>query len=331
MPRRNPNLQGALATLWLIAERQAGVVTSQQARAAGVPPDAVRRRVATGRWAHLHRGVYLTNAGPPMLVARMWAAALVIGSPAVVSGRAAGHYWSLLDGDLPAGEPVLILVSEPVHARTPGIRTRRIPDPLCRAHPARMPLVVDVENAVLDLMAVAATEGAAVEIILRACRQRQTTPGRILAAAGQRARLRGRDLVREVCGEGVLGITSPLERAYRRRVSMPHGLPVAQGQVRAELAGRVVYRDLLYREQGVIVELDGRRGHAGEAGAFRDQERDNGAALTGQASLRYGWVAVVGAPCDVAIQVGAMLRVRGWKGRVRPCGPRCPATAPGVG
>jgi len=273
----------------------------------------------------MHRGVFLLSGGSASLAARMWAATFVVGSGAVVSGRAAGHYWGLLEGELPREEPVLLLIAEPLHVRTPGIRTRRIPDPSARAHPARVPPVVDVDNAVLDLVATVPTEAEAVEVILRACRQRQTTPARILAAAGRRARLRRRGLVREVCGEVTLGITSPLERAYRNRVALPHGLPPAQGQVRSALAGGVVYRDLLYPEQGVIVELDGRRGHSGEAGAFRDQARDNAATLTGLASLRYGWMGVVGTPCSVAGQVGALLAQRGWDGRVRPCGSDCPA------
>lgn len=276
----------------------------------------------------MHRGVYLLSAGPANLTARMWAATFVIGADAVVSGRAAGHYWGLLDGELPREEPVQLLIAEPLHVRTPGIRTRRIPDPLARAHPARMPSVVDVENAVLDLVVALPTESEAVEIILRACRQRQTTPARILAAAGRRARLRRRGLVHEVCDDAILGMTSPLERAYRRRVALPHGLPAAEAQARSALAGGVVYRDLLYREQGVIVELDGRRGHSGEAGAFRDQLRDNAASLTGLASLRYGWMGVVGTPCAVAGQVGALLVLRGWDGRVRPCGPGCAAASP---
>ena len=45
--------------------------------------------------------------------------------------------------------------------------------------------------------------------------------------------------------------------------------------------------------------------------------------MTGLASLRYGWLGVSADACEVAVQVGALLTLRGWAGRLRPCGDGC--------
>jgi hypothetical protein len=78
---------------------------------------------------------------------------------------------------------------------------------------------------------------------------------------------------------------------------------------------------VLYREYGVVVELDGRLGHT-ELGRFRDMDRDNAAGLDGLFTLRYGGADLWGRPCAVAAQVAAALRQRGWAGLPTRCS-RC--------
>lgn len=325
MPRINVSLLPAWARVRDLLVSQGGAISVAQALSCGIGRGEIRRAADSGRWHRMHPGVYVEagRSGDPH--ARMWAAHLALGEPSVVAGVAAGHYWGLRDGDLPSGTPLLMLIREPAHKLTPDVLTRRIPDPLARAHPARRPPIVTVEHAVLDLARIAATDGQAAEVVLRACRERLTTPGRILATASHQARVKRRGLITSICADVREGVASPLELAYRRTVAIPHGLPRARAQARVDQVGGTAYRDLLYEQQAVIVELDGRRGHEAEADAFRDQQRDNHATLTGKASLRYGWIAVMGAPCAVAVQVGALLGMRGWSGTVRPCGPRCPA------
>jgi hypothetical protein len=325
VPRINVALQPSWARVREVLAAQGGAISVAQALRCGIGRGEIRRAADSGQWHRAHPGVYVEAGLVGDQLARMWAAHLALGVPSVVAGAAAGHYWGLLDGDLPPGTPVLMLTPEPAHKLTPAVLTRRVPDPLARAHPARRPPILTVEHAVLDLARIAPTDAQATEAILRACRERLTTPGRILATASSQARVRRRGLIASVCAEVRDGATSPLEMAYRRRVALPHGLPRARAQVRADHAGGTAYRDLVYEDQAVIVELDGRRGHQGEASVFRDQCRDNHATLTGQATLRYGWVAVMGQPCAVALQVGSLLVMRGWSGVVRPCGPGCPA------
>lgn len=75
---------------------------------------------------------------------------------------------------------------------------------------------------------------------------------------------------------------------------------------------------------GLIVELDGRRGHSG-AGAFRDMHRDNYQAERGRLTLRFGWQDCTANPCEVASLLTRQLHSRGWLGLRGHCH-RCPST-----
>ena len=324
VPRKNAGEGSALALLQRAAEPQSLICTYQQASAAGLSPGAIRRLVDSGRWRRLHRGVFHIVAEPPGTTARMWAAHLALGPLSVVAGAAAGHYWGLLAGEHPADRPVRMLLEDSIRRNARGIDVRRVQDPLSRAHPSRQPPVLTVEHAVIDLAAVAPSDSEAIEVILRSCRLRLTTPDRILHAMHAMLRVRRRRLIESVCADVRGGLTSPLEIRYQRDVVLPHGLPRGWGQAPArsmDLA--TAYRDILYEAFGVIVELDGRLGHEGESEVFRDQDRDNAATLTGAATLRFGWIAVAGQPCAVAAQVASLLTIRGWPGRPRRCGPSC--------
>jgi hypothetical protein len=119
------------------------------------------------------------------------------------------------------------------------------------------------------------------------------------------------------------GAHSPLERRYIRDVERPHGLPPARRQVRTARGVRTEYKDALYEDFGVGVELDGDLWHPPEA-HWRDRHRDNAAAAGGIITLRYSWPDITQRPCQVAAQLAAVLRRRGWRGTPRPCGPGCP-------
>ena len=325
MPRRNLLLAAALSRVGAIAANQAGVCTTAQARSAGLPDDAIRRLLASGRWTSLHRGVHLTNRGPAGLKERIWGAHLALGPGGVLGGTTAARYWGLADEDLAADEPITMVMPDGCSRQARGVRVTRVPLPAALAHPVRVPPVLSIEHTVLTAVADARTDAAAVDAIQRACRLRLTTPDRLLAAAAARPRLRRRSLLNQVCAEVSDGVTSELEKRYRNRVARAHGLPPARTQVPSATGVRRVYRDVLYDPYGVIVELDGRLGHEQESEVLRDQGRDNHATLTGRATLRFGWLAIAGSPCLVAVQVDELLHVRGWTGAIHPCSPSCRA------
>lgn len=113
------------------------------------------------------------------------------------------------------------------------------------------------------------------------------------------------------------------ELHYVRDVERAHGLPKGSRQS-VRRAGRFestvrAFRDVLYEEYGLVVELDGRTGHVDE-GRLRDLRRDNVTTLRGERTLRYGWIDVTVEPCLTAYQVAGGLRLGGWDGAPTRCG-----------
>jgi hypothetical protein len=120
------------------------------------------------------------------------------------------------------------------------------------------------------------------------------------------------------------GTMSAFERRYLREVERPHGLPTAHRQVRVVTRGGVTYRDVDYRDFGLVVELDGRFVHTGPGREWADLERDVDAMARGEVTLRLGWSHVL-EPCRAGLVVGRLLRSRGWDGQLRSCGRDCGA------
>ena len=148
-----------------------------------------------------------------------------------------------------------------------------------------------------------------------------TTPERLRRRLLERSRICDRSHLLELLDDVDEGAESVLELRYLRDVERPHGLPTGVRQVPAVSRGRGVRRDVRYAEYGLLVELDGEVGHAGE-GRFRDFRRDNAALLSGEVTLRYGWVDLDDEPCLVARQAAEVLMRGGWPGPFVRC-PRC--------
>lgn len=108
--------------LGTLLDRQAGVVSRDQALAAGFDPREIDRRVARRRWRPVHPRVYLVGDRPLTDEARVRAAALWTGDGAVVVGAAA-LWWHGLAERAPA--TVAVAVSRRGPAPRPGVRVHR--------------------------------------------------------------------------------------------------------------------------------------------------------------------------------------------------------------
>jgi len=76
-----------------------------------------------------------------------------------------------------------------------------------------------------------------------------------------------------------------------------------------------------------VVELDGLAYHLIED-RWYDIHRDNYLARSDIIVLRYSWADITTRPCQVAMEIAAVLRQRGWTGTIRSCGPACLAARP---
>ncbi len=181
-----------------------------------------------------------------------------------------------------------------------------------------------VEDTVLDLVAAARSFDDAYGWISAAAGRRLTTPELIGKALAARSRIRRRAWITAALQDAADGVHSPLERNYVHGVERAHGLPAARRQAKRRHASGNRYLDNLYEEYGLCVELDGVAAHPAE-GRWRDTRRDNANLAQGTETLRYGWPDATEHRCRTAAEITEVLRRRGWKGNLRPCGPTCAA------
>jgi very-short-patch-repair endonuclease len=305
---------------------QSRVVSRQQACDAGVPQGTIDARLRSGIWQRLHRSAYATFTGDPSREAKLWAAVLWAGPGSALSHETAAEVHGLIDK--PVGP---IHISVPADRR-PGRRKIRgivIHRSRCLVPewqpPWRLPRT-SVEDTVLDLVAKAQTFDDAYGWISKAVGRRLTSPQSLSTALAHRSRIRWRAWIAGALQDAAEGVHSPLERNYVYGVERAHGLPTARRQARRRQGSGTKYLDNLYEGYGLCVELDGSAAHPAE-GRWRDTHRDNANLVHGTETLRYGWPDVTENRCRTAAEIADVLRHRGWKGTLRPCGPGCRAVA----
>jgi len=211
---------------------------------------------------------------------------------------------------------VHLLVPHTRRAHPAGVVLHRTRELAPRVEELAWPWRTTVEHTILDCADRASTSvEQVIDLAARACAQRMTTPTAIATALAGRSRHRRRRELLSVLVEVGQGAESVMEVRFIRDVLRPHGLPIGVGQAGTE-AG---CHDRAFLEQRLLVELDGRLGHAGWAGRRRDSHRDRRAGMAGWFTTRGYWTDVVGAPCRFAGELAALLGGRGWSGTARPC------------
>jgi len=190
-------------------------------------------------------------------------------------------------------------------------------------HPARLPPRTKIQETVLDLTDSCDELLDAIGWVTAALGRRLATPELLRAAMRDRPRIRWRKDLDFLLSPDLAGVLSALEYLYVRDVETAHGLPRGKRQARVVRDWGSEYRDVLYEEFALVVELDGKLAHPGDK-RWSDIRRDNAAAADGLATLRYGFGDLRFGPCLVAGQLDQVLRTRGWTGVACRCSPRCP-------
>ncbi len=309
-----------------------GVVTRKQALAGGWSAKQVRGLLARGQWQLMHRGVYLTHSGPVAWQERVTAAVLAAGAGAVASEECSLALWGLTDRRPPV-VTVAIPAARTLRADLRGVRVRRRRR-LTRAVRSGIP-VTGLHQSVLDVLALPRVgDEEVVALLLRACRPGRSSPAALRAELAHHPRHPRRAELETVLEAAELGLGSVAEWRYVSDVERAHGLPAMTPQVAVapsgELRGRrealpargEQYLDLLDRERGVGVEIDGALFHQDRI--HLDRARDRSGLTHGRLTLRAGWSDIVLRPCELAVEVGLVQMRQGWRGRPRPCSPGCP-------
>ena len=298
-----------------LRRRQSGVIARRQLVEGGADDADIRRWVRRRELSRVHPGVYVDHTGELSWLSRAWAAVLL--------------HWPAVLCDRSVVEPGSGLVHVAVaRERSPGsgrgIRVHRLADLDARAQWQLSPPRLRLEDALIGVASGARVRHHALALLVDACRRRVTTAQRLVAELERHPRAAHRAWLSAVLAEAVVGVHPMLESTYLRRVERAHALPKAERQSREVTPDGVVYRDAVYREQRLVVELDGRLGHELSHDRWDDQDRDLLGAGDDLLTLRLGWRHCESTPCRTALRLARVLRARGWRGRPRPCGDGCP-------
>ena len=293
-----------------ILESQAGVISREQAVAAGMSAADIRRLVRRRVWARVHPGVYVDHTGALSWLQRAWAAVLFCGPAAALCHESARR---AADGPgrVPADDEVIhVAIDHRRTVRAPvGIRVHRVVGLEATVSWHTSPPRQRLEHTVIALSAAASRDIDAIARMSGAVGARLATPARLADALAATPRLARRRLLAAVLADVGAGTCVALERGYLVRVERAHGLPSAGRTLRDTARGAL--REVRYADAGLLVLLDGR---------FPVRWGEDSGATD---AVRVGWREVYDEGCTTAARIGAMLRVRGWAGQVRPC-PRCP-------
>ena len=301
--------------------RQEGVISRRQVLR-HMPSGAVDRRLASGRWQAVHRGVYVTHSGPVDRRQRRWVAVLAAGGGriALLGGLSAletvgfRHLGGLGGVKSGAGTvDILVPASLTVRRPPPGVvvhRTSRMePDDVHRmgGPPGTMPA-----RSLVDAAQWAPDDDRARAVIAAGFQQRLVCVTDMEPVLARMPRAYRRALIAEAVRDAGAGAHS-LPEAEFLKLCRRAGLPVPDLQYRRhDATGRQRYLDAYFAEWGVHVEIDGGL-HTDALQWWSDMRRQNALWIPGDRVLRFpAWV-VRHRPEEVTAQVRAALTAASWR------------------
>jgi very-short-patch-repair endonuclease len=284
-----------------LAARQHGAVTTGQLAALGLSRQAITRRVAGGRFARLHRGVYLVGPLPAQFTREM-AAVLACGDTAMLSHQSAAGIWGFgphWQGDV----HVTVQGHHPRQRR--GIRVHRAtPHPSLKAAVHHgLPLTTPART-LKDLAA--------------------TLPQHHLDRAVEQAQLLRLVDADTLHRQGSSALTNALRHdpaltrseAEARLLALIRAAQLPTPQTNTRIGRHEV--DMVWHEQRVIVEVDGYEFHSSRQAFERDRLRDGDLQAAGYRVLRVTWRQIAHEPELVIARLAALLAIAVGSGHGRP-------------
>jgi Transcriptional regulator, AbiEi antitoxin/Protein of unknown function (DUF559) len=283
-----------------LARRQRGYVTRRQLFDLGFGADAISYRVERGRLIPVYVGVYAVGHLPTSVVDRAAGAVLACGPKAVLSHSSAAALWEFLRR-----------WSTPFHITAPsghsrlGIRVHRS-QVLTRAD-IRTHLGVRVTSPARTVLDVSPTLGAKAltRLVNDALLSSYLRPDSLAELLHRQPRHPGAKLLTPFVESAAGPTRSQLEDEFLAFTSR-YGLP--RPEMNARVAGYEV--DALFRQERVIVELDGYGFHSSRAAFERDRERDANTLAAGFETVRATWERLRHAPAVEADRLQRILAAR---------------------
>lgn len=280
------------------AAEQHGLFSVQQVRASGLSHAAASRRLSSGRWLSVHRGVYRVAGTPETWHGRMMAATLAAGEDSMASHRSARRLWAL--GKTTEFCEIVVPYDHERRLRGVGIHRCNLLLPVDRRVVESIP-VTGPELTLLQLGSILppwTIDGLVDDAINRGLTILPKLRWR-LKELGKQGR-NGCGVLREVLDardpEAAAAATK-LERALHRIVkhsSLPN--PQLQHVIRAP-DGRFIGRvDAAWPEHRVVVEAEGAEWHAALKHWAKDMERQNDLEAHGWSVFRFSYWQVIADP-----------------------------------
>jgi very-short-patch-repair endonuclease len=282
-----------------LAETQGGYVKSEQLHALGLSKDAVHHRVTRGFLIRVYRGVYAVGHLPRPPLARAHGALLAVGERSALSHHSAGSYWAVHTFWRPTFE-----VITPLDRRPKGVIVHHCTT-LTRAdiHLEAGLRITSAARTALDLTP--RLDDRRANRMVRDLRiRRKLTRAQLRSVIDRNPNHRGATRLKLILlGSQREPTRSELEDIYLQIVRRWH-LPVPE--INVHVNGHRV--DFLYREQRLIVEVDGYDAHSDPAQFAEDRRRDREIlTATGIATIRFTYDDCVDRPETVAATVRAAL------------------------
>ncbi len=270
----------------VVAGRQHAVVTSAQLADAGLSRHAIAHRLRTGWLRRKHRGVYLVG---PLEVqhSRAMAAVLAVGEGALLS-----HHAAAVLRELRAPREGLIDVTvagRETQARE-GIRTHT-----ARLHPrdATRHQGLPVTSAARTLLDLAATlpQRDLDRAVEQAEVQRRVSTHSLTEQLRRYPHHRGAAALTKAIRTDPALTRSKLER---RMLELVRAARLPEPKTNVKLGSWEV--DLLWREQRLVVEVDGYTFHSSRRSFERDRRKDQELQAAGYRGIRFTWRQIIYEP-----------------------------------
>lgn len=288
------------ATIAEVAARQHGVAARRQLLEAGVTPDAIDRRVKLERLRPVHRGVYLV--GPVMPPnAREMAAVLACGSSAVLSHGSAAVLWGLLPR-VNRTAPAEVIDRDGDH-RKPGLRVYHIRT-LRNDEVTRLDgIPITTPTRTLYDLAGRTRPRVLERALAEGFARRLTNAAQLRKVLTRHSGGAGTPALRALLEQGSPALTR--SEAEERFLALVREAQLESPEVNVRVDGYEV--DFYWREQRLVVEIDGRAFHA-SPGAFEgDRRRDAALTAAGLRVVRVTWRQLVNEPSAVLVRLAQAL------------------------
>jgi len=293
-----------------LLERQHGVLSRRQA-IDHLTIRMLERRVATGRWQTVHRGVYVTHSGPLTRQQLRWAAVLSGGRSALLGGLSALETLGLR-GFTTDRIDILLPSTARADASPPGVRPHRTTLlPPVDLHRFGDPPRTSPARSLIDAAQWAPSARTARAIVAAGLQQRLLHPAALRSTLARMPRAHRRALVTECLTYSAAGAETPTEAAFLKLCRRAHFPEPSMQHPRLDATGRRRYLDAYFTDYALHVEIDGKH-HTDVRQWWSDMKRQNSLWIAGDRVLRFpAWV-VEAEPAETTTQLRAALLAAGW-------------------